>query len=579
VRRIRGLVVSLVFVGLLAGGSATLLFTGTEPQLGLDLIGGVAVVLSAPEGTDRDVVDRALESIRDRVDALGVAEPSLQVVGERNIEVQIPGLAQGEIAERGGEFCVTSSAGEDLGCFRNRNRAEARLQERGQGRLLDLIGRTARLEFRELLLAAGPQDPGYDALQVTCPQGESDRPPRGASPSPSPSPTPTGSPGATPSPSPSGSPGAAPTPTGSPGASPTPSPSPGAAEPGIEGCSNEDLQDEEIVITGEPGAPDEQTRYQVGPARLVGGITRAVAVLDPGDGSACGTTSAGLWCISFELDGQASSTFGQLTQELANRQLAIVLDRRLQSAPTVNQPITNGQGQITGDFTEDEAKDLAVVLKSGSLPVELTRESIETVSATLGQESLDQGLVAGIAGLIGLALYLAFYYRLLGVVTWLGMGVWTVMSLAIIALLGNAGYSLTLAGVAGLIVSLGVTADSYIVFYERLKDEVRKGKSMRVAVVPAFKRAWHTIIAADVVTILAAAILYLLAISSVRGFALTLGIATALDMFVVYFFKRPLVFLMARNERLANLPGFGLRSGVAADPLPGDVAPVAGGSE
>jgi preprotein translocase subunit SecD len=581
VRRIRGLIVSLVFVGLLAGGSATLLATGTEPQLGLDLIGGVAVVLSAPEGTDRDVMDLSLESIRERVDALGVAEPSLQVVGERNIEVQIPGLAQGEIVERGREFCVTSSAGEDLGCFANRNRAEARLQERGQGRLLDLIGRTARLEFRELLQAAGPQDPGYDALAVTCPQGETDRPPRGASPSPSPSPTPSGSPGASPSPSPTGSPGASPTPTGSPGASPTPSPSPGGGdEPGIEGCSNEDLQDEEIVITGEPGAPDEQTRYRVGPARLVGGITRAVAVLDPGDGSACGSTSAGLWCISFELDGEASSTFGQLTQELANRQLAIVLDRRLQSAPTVNQPITNGQGQITGDFTEDEAKDLAVVLKSGSLPVELTRESIETVSATLGQESLDQGLVAGIAGLIGLALYLAFYYRLLGVVTWVGMGVWTLMSLAIIALLGEyAGYSLTLAGVAGLIVSLGVTADSYIVFYERLKDEVRKGKSLRVAVVPAFKRAWHTIIAADIVTILAAAILYLLAISSVRGFALTLGIATALDMFVVYFFKRPLVFLLARNERLANLPGFGLRSGVAADPLPGDVAPVAGGSE
>jgi preprotein translocase subunit SecD len=583
VRRIRGLIVSLVFVGLLAGGSATLLATGTDPQLGLDLIGGVAVVLSAPEGTDRDVVDRALESIRDRVDALGVAEPSLQVVGERNIEVQIPGLAQGEIVERGGEFCVTSSAGEDLGCFPNRSRAEARLQERGQGRLLDLIGRTARLEFRELLQAAGPQDPGYGALQITCPEGETGRPGRGASPSPSP--TPSGSPGASPSPSPGGSPGPSPTSptttTGSPGASPTPSPSPGGGdEPGIEGCSNEDLQDEEIVITGEPGAPDEQTRYRVGPARLVGGITRAVAVLDPGDGSACGATSAGLWCISFELDGEASQTFGQLTQELANRQLAIVLDRRVQSAPTVNQPITNGQGQITGDFDEDEAKDLAVVLKTGSLPVELTRESIETVSATLGQESLDQGLVAGIAGLIGLALYLAFYYRLLGLVTWLGMGVWTLISLAIIAILGEyAGYSLTLAGVAGLIVSLGVTADSYIVFYERLKDEVRKGKSMRVAVVPAFKRAWRTIIAADVVTILAAAILYLLAISSVRGFALTLGIATALDMFVVYFFKRPLVFLLARNDRLANLPGFGLRSGVAADPLPGDVAPVAGGSE
>jgi preprotein translocase subunit SecD len=160
------------------------------------------------------------------------------------------------------------------------------------------------------------------------------------------------------------------------------------------------------------------------------------------------------------------------------------------------------------------------------------------------------------------------------------MAIWAALALGLVSLLGTAaGYSLTLAGIAGIVISLGVTADSYIVFYERVKDEVRKGKTVRAAVQPAFASAWRTIIAADIVTILAAAILYLLAISSVRGFALTLGIATALDMFVVYFFKRPLVFLLARNERLANLPGFGLRSGVAADPLPGDVAPVAGGSE
>jgi preprotein translocase subunit SecD len=197
------------------------------------------------------------------------------------------------------------------------------------------------------------------------------------------------------------------------------------------------------------------------------------------------------------------------------------------------------------------------------------------VSATLGRESLRQGLVAGIVGLVALALYLAFYYRLLGVVTWLGMSIWAVLALATISLLGAyAGYSLTLAGVAGLVVSLGITADSYIVFYERLKDEVRHGKTLRVAVVPAFKRAWRTIIAADVVTMLAAAVLYTLAISSVRGFALTLGIATALDMLVVYFFKRPVVFLMARSPAIANAPGIGLRSGVAADPVPA----MAGGS-
>jgi preprotein translocase subunit SecD len=173
------------------------------------------------------------------------------------------------------------------------------------------------------------------------------------------------------------------------------------------------------------------------------------------------------------------------------------------------------------------------------------------------------------------ALYLAFYYRLLGIVTWAGMAVWAVLSLTIVALLGRwAGYSLTLAGVAGLVVSLGVTADSYIVFYERLKDEVRRGKTVRAAVAPAFQRAWHTIVAADIVTITAAAILYILAIGSVRGFALTLGIATLLDMFVVYFFKRPTVFLIARSQLLTNLRGMGLRSGVTAPAA----QPVAGGS-
>jgi preprotein translocase subunit SecD len=184
--------------------------------------------------------------------------------------------------------------------------------------------------------------------------------------------------------------------------------------------------------------------------------------------------------------------------------------------------------------------------------------------------------VAGVAGLILLMLYLGFYYRLLGVVTWLGMSIWAVLALALLSVMGKTvGYSLSLAGIAGIVVSMGITADSYIVFYERLKDEVREGKTLRSAVGPAFKRAWHTIVAADIVTILAAAILYLLAIGSVRGFALTLGLSTALDMFVVYFFKRPTVFLISRSPTLSNMRGIGLRSGVAADPVPA----MAGASE
>jgi preprotein translocase subunit SecD len=245
------------------------------------------------------------------------------------------------------------------------------------------------------------------------------------------------------------------------------------------------------------------------------------------------------------------------------------------SAPTVQNAITGGSGVITGNFTADEAKNLAVVLNSGALPVELSRQEVKTVSPLLGKASLHQGLIAGVVGLVALMLYLAFYYRLLGLVTWFGMAIWGVLAFGLVSLMGKTiGYALTLAGIAGIIVSLGITADSYIVFYERLKDEVRHGKTLRAAVVPAFKRSWKTILAADTVTIIAAAVLYLVAVGSVRGFALTLGLSTALDMVVVYFFKRPTVFLLARSPFLTSLRGMGLRSGVAADPLP-----VAGGGQ
>jgi preprotein translocase subunit SecD len=190
------------------------------------------------------------------------------------------------------------------------------------------------------------------------------------------------------------------------------------------------------------------------------------------------------------------------------------------------------------------------------------------VSPTLGSESLRQGIVAGVAGLVLLFLYLLFYYRLLGVVAWFGMSIWAALALALVSVAGDQfGYALTLAGVAGLVISLGVTADSYIVFFERLKDEVRNGRSPRTAVQPAFKRAFRTIVAADIVAVIAAGVLYVTAVSSVRGFALTLGVATLLDLVVVYFFKRPTMFLIARSPRLVRMRGFGLESGVAADHL------------
>ena len=187
-----------------------------------------------------------------------------------------------------------------------------------------------------------------------------------------------------------------------------------------------------------------------------------------------------------------------MTTRLQGRQLAIVVDDQVISAPTVQSPITNGTGVITGSFTEARAKDLATQLNAGALPVELTTQQVLTVSPTLGDESLQQGLFAAIAGLVLLAAYLLFYYRVLAIVAWVGMMIWALLALGLIALAGRTiGYNLTLAGVAGLVISLGVTADSYIVFFERLKDEVHAGRSPRAAVAPAFKRSFRTIVAAD----------------------------------------------------------------------------------
>ena len=478
-RATRRHVVSVIFVLTLAGAAVAGFVTGgLGLQLGLDLVGGVSVILTAPQGTPSPVIDRALETVRERVDRVGVAEPDITRQGQLNIQVQIPGA--------GG---------------------------RSQQRLLELIGRTARLEFREVLETITPASENYQETEIT---------------------------------------------------------------PG-------DPEDEEVVFAAaDVPKGQEPTLFRMGPVLLTGD-TLSEARSDFVDPVSVSPGDQPGWRVAFQFNAEGSDRFGRITTRLAgdtgnetdNKQMAIILDRRVESAPTVNEAITGGQGVITGDFSEQEARDLAVVLQTGALPVELAQSEVETVSATLGREALRQGLVAGIVGLVLLALYLAFYYRLLGVVTWLGMAVWAIFALAIVALLGRwVGYSLTLAGVAGLVVSLGVTADSYIVFYERLKDEVRRGKTVRAAVGSAFNRAWRTIVAADIVTITAAVILYILAIGSVRGFALTLGIATLLDMFVVYVFKRPTVFLIAGSRFLSELRGMGLRSGVAV----GQPEPVRGAS-
>jgi preprotein translocase subunit SecD len=669
VRRTRGLWISVLLVLALVIASIIGFALGLKPTLGLDLEGGVSIILKAPDGTPASVMQQALENIRRRVDSVGVAEPDIFLSGT-NIEVQLPGLAKGTIVnhpkdqycaigpdattklptsfgcfaaqddaqssfdavkvqektqtvcivdntgattsscfdtqsaadtalkalaaqkqttgDNAGKYCVTggsavftcfatqkaadaakaayttkatsqfcltstspnlalpcfttkaeadaelagitvthetaehcvvSSAGVNLGCYLTLAEAQAGLQQTGQQKLLQLIGTTARLEEREVLSVLNPGDAGFDTQQLTC-----DNDPK----------------------------------TTTPDCPATP----------------ESLARKDVWFMGQDG-----TKYHLGPVQITGDqISKATGTFQQSTTSNVGAQ----WVVDFNLTSSGANTFANVTRQLVGKQLAIILDAKVISAPVINEPITGGRGTISGSFTEQSAKDLATVLNAGALPVQLQRQQVETVSPTLGQQSLHQGILAGVAGLIALFLYLLFYYRLLGVVAWLGMSIWAILAIALISVAGSAvGYALSLAGIAGLVISLGVTADSYIVFFERLKDEVRSGKSPRSAVQPAFKRAYKTIVAADSVTGIAAVVLYITAVSSVRGFALTLGVATLLDLFVVYFFKRPTVFLIARNERLVNLKGFGLTSGVAGEAEPEEAvpAPVAGGAK
>ncbi len=212
-----------------------------------------------------------------------------------------------------------------------------------------------------------------------------------------------------------------------------------------------------------------------------------------------------------------------------------------------------GDVQITGNFTEEEAKDLALVLRFGSLPVQLEQESVSTVSATLGADSLRAGVLAGALGTGLVLLYLIAYYRVLGLVVVLGLCVWGSLQWSVISYLGaSQGLALSLAGVTGIIVSVGITVDSYIVYFERLKDEVRSGRSLRSSVDRGFKRAFRTILAADFSAFLGAALLWWLTVGAVRGFAFFLGLSTILDLVVAYFFTRPLVALLAQRRAFSS---------------------------
>ncbi len=264
--------------------------------------------------------------------------------------------------------------------------------------------------------------------------------------------------------------------------------------------------------------------------------------------------------VSLTFKPQGADTWGQYTTNNVGKNVAFVLDGDVVSAPTINQPIY-GQTQISGQFNQERAQQLTQVLRYGSLPLSFDSGNAQTVSATLGLASLEAGLLAGAVGLALVFAYCLFYYRLLGILTILSLALSGLVVYAVLILLGRwIGFTLDLAGVAGFIIAIGITADSFVIFFERLKDEMREGRTFRSAVPRSWERARRTILTADAVSFLAAAVLYILAVGEVRGFAFTLGMSTVLDLVVVFLVTFPLVVLISRSKSLGR-PGL---SGLAA---------------
>jgi preprotein translocase subunit SecD len=507
-----------------------------EPRQGLDLVGGTSVILTPLGGTpSAGALSSAVDIIRERVNGTGVT--SAEVVAEgQNVRVSLPSV--------------------------------------GREQALEIVGTTAQLTFRPVLnqLPPGPT-PIPTATPTPSGSPKATKTPSG-SPKPSRSPTPTATANSRPlsgallpaqaSPTPSPTKKATPKATATPKRSATPTATP-SAPPGIEPITIEQATEEiDCGIAehrqkiarwfGRPEMDKEQIvscdvdgreKLLLGPAEMTGTDVRdAEATIDTGGGSGIST---GGWMITVDI--KSASKWATLTETYTGQRVAIVLDGLTQSAPTIEQRIPDGTAQITGDFNEKSARQLANVLKYGALPIQFEQSQTQTISPTLGERSLEAGVLGALIGLGLVIIYSLLYYRGLGIVTVVGLGIFAALNWAMVVILGNTiGFTLTLAGIAGLIVSVGISADSYVVFYERLKDEVREGRSLRQSVDRGFTRAFRTILAANFVSFLAAATLYLLSIGEVRGFAFTLGLATLLDVVVAFLFTRPIVTLLTRTR-------------------------------
>ena len=530
---IRTLVIFGVFIGALYTIMAA---TGAwYPKLGLDLQGGTTVTLTAKNTTGTGTVDPAsLELARNileqRVNGYGVANAEVTTSGGNQIIVTVPNIQQDD--------------------------------------LVRLVGQTAQLYFRNV----------YNVAASTLPQPTA-TPTPAATDQPATSPSATGEPATQPTASaqPATQPATAAATPGSTASAParplpklpTPVPSPrptAAADPLPDLATllaytpsdrdNSDFESYECTdkVSPTPDVVDQPLitcdasgyKYLLGPALVRGDqLTSAQAVVPQ---------SSVAWVVTLAFDSAGASSFETVTSELAKKsapqnQFGIVLDGKVISAPKVSTTIAGGRAEISGSFTQKSANELANVLKYGALPLAFDQSSVDAVSAKLGGEQLSAGLLAGVIGLGLVLIYSLVYYRGLAIIVVCSLAISGVLTYAMLVLLGQSlQLALNLPGIAGAIVAVGITADSFIIYFERIRDEVREGRSLRTAIETGWVRSRKTIMAADSVSLLSAVVLFVLAVSEVKGFAFTLGLTTLIDIMIVFWFTKPMVTLLGRTK-------------------------------
>lgn len=534
-----GRALAFILIAMVALTGGMFLSGHTTPRLGIDLAGGTSITLEAknqpgkPNAINKTNMATAVSIIERRVNGLGVSEAEVQTQGDRNIIVNIP---------------------------KGTNSKQAQEQ----------VGTTAQLYFRPVLTVTGgeptptgsasPSASGTGKASAT-PSAKASDPDTASDPKSTPSASATtqgravtGALKKDATPTPGASDGAKTSET--PAATPAPDPATAALEKKFTAldCSDKAAR----AKAGEGVKPEDPTvacssegdaKYLLGPAEVSG--------TDVDDAKAQFDQQRGIWLVSMEFTDKGSKKFQTITKKLSTQQspmnqFAISLDGEVVSAPQVNETLS-GSAEISGSFTQQSAEDLANVLSYGALPLSFQEQSVTTVTAALGGEQLKAGLIAGAIGLALVVIYLVAYYRGLALIALLSLAASGILTYTIMSLLGPAiGFALNLPAVCGAIVAIGITADSFIVYFERVRDEIREGRTLRPAIERAWPRARRTILVSDFVSFLAAAVLFLVTVGKVQGFAFTLGLTTLLDVVVVFLFTKPLMTLMGRTKFFAS---------------------------